>query len=295
MSRARTLSSTLDGMSTSLDSMTLDEGILPQVEAAHGRLLDSEHEVDRARVDFHHELRRLYAAGGSLREIAERFGLSHQRVHQIVDVSGDARRKRAAGKGTDLVERIKGRVRDWGGFARFTADARAVVRRAQEEAGRLGHGQVGTEHVLLGLLSGSDDEPAVRALRAMGVEFASVRTEVLHHVGTGDARADAASLRFTPRAKKVLERSLREALALKDEHIGPEHILLGLLHESSGLAARVLHDLGVAPGRLRAEVARLRQGVCTPGAPTGSTPGGSGGSGCSASRAGGRRSKPAAR
>src|SRR3712207_253920 len=116
--------------------MTLDRAVLPEVEAAQKRLLDAETELERARVDYHHELRRLYAAGGSLREIAERFGLSHQRVHQIVDL-GDAGRK---GKGAALLERMKGRVRDWGSFTRFTQDARAVVMRAQEEAKELGHG-----------------------------------------------------------------------------------------------------------------------------------------------------------
>ena len=230
--------------------MTLDDELLPAVDAARTKVLEAEHELDRARVDFHHELRRLYAAGGSLREIAERFQLSHQRVHQIVDAAGSGRKER---KGM-LLDRIKDRVRDWGAFTRFTQDARAVVVRAQEEAARLGHGQIGTEHVLLGLLLGGDTEAAARVLRASGVTLEAVLAEVVRHVGSGDEVPDPEVLRFTPRAKKVLELSLREALNLKDDHIGTEHILLGLLRESSGLAARVLSDLGADPARLRSAV-----------------------------------------
>ncbi len=156
-----------------------------------------------------------------------------------------------------LIDRIKSHVRDWGGFTRFTGDAREVVRRAQDEAGRLGHGQIGTEHLLLALVRGGEADLAARALREAGITLEAVRAEVLRHLGTGDAVADGESLRFTPRAKKVLELSLREALALKHDHIGTEHILLGLLRESSGLAARVLGDLGARPAALRARVQGL--------------------------------------
>lgn len=234
--------------------MTLEEAVLPDVEAAQRRLLEAEHQVDRARVDFHHELRRLYAAGGSLREIAERFGVSHQRVHQIVDVAGDGGRK---GKRSLLLERIKGRVRDWGGFTRFTQDARAVVVLAHEEASDLGHCEVGTEHLLLGVLRGSDGELAARALREMGIEIETARAEVVRHLGTGDRVPTGGSVPFTPRAKKVLELSLREALALRHDYVGTEHILLGLVAESSGLAARVLGDLGAEPAQVRAAIERL--------------------------------------
>ena len=156
-----------------------------------------------------------------------------------------------------LRERIRSHVRDWGAFTRFTGDAREVVRRAQDEAARLGHGQVGTEHVLLALVQGADGELAARVLHESAITSEAVRGEVLRHLGTGDAVADDGSLRFTPRAKKVLELSLREALALKHDHIGTEHILLGLLRESSGLAARVLSDLGAQPAALRARVQGL--------------------------------------
>ena len=233
--------------------MTLDDDLLPAVDAARERLLEAEHSLDRARADFHHELRRLYAAGGSLREIAERFQLSHQRVHQIVDAADGGRKGR---KGM-LLDRIKDRVRDWGGFTRFTQDARAVVVRAQDEAARLGHDRIGTEHVLLGLLQGGDAEHGARLLRNSGITFEAVRVEVVRHLGSGEALVHGESHRFTPRAKKVLELSLREAVNLQHDYIGTEHILLGVLRESSGLAARVLGDLGADPARLRAEVEAL--------------------------------------
>ena len=233
--------------------MTLDDDLLPDADAARERVLEAEHYLERARVDFNHEIRRLHAAGGSMREIAERFGLSHQRVHQIVDAGGDSDRGRKA----MLFDRIRDRVRDWGGFARFDRDARAVVERAQEEAGLLGHGQVGTEHVLLGLLGGGDDQIARRILQGAGIDSDRVRGEVVRHVGGGEPVERASSLRFTPRAKKVLELSLREAITLKHNHIGSEHILLGLLRESSGLGTRVLKDLGAEPAQLRADVRAL--------------------------------------
>ena len=234
--------------------MTLDETVLPAVDAARGRLLDAEHAADRARVDFHHGIRRLHAAGGSLREIAEHFGLSHQRVHQIVDRQGEAPRRVRSGL---IADRILGRVRDWGGFTRFTAGARAVVVRAQEEAAGLGHGQIGREHLLLGLLRGDDDEPAAQVLHGLGIGVEDARAVVTRHVGACEPGADATHLPFTPRAKKVLELSLREALVLSDDHVGTEHVLLGLLRESSGLAPRVLRDLGTEPGQIRAELRRV--------------------------------------
>ena len=182
--------------------MPLDDVAVRFAEDAHARLLEHEHEADRARVDFHHGLRRLHAAGGSLREIAEHFGLSHQRVHQIVDAGAEGGRP---GRKAMLIDRIKTQVRDWGGFTRFTRDAREVVRRAQEEAGRLGHGQIGTEHVLLALLQGGEGELAARALHQAGITLEAVRDEVLRHRGSGEALANADSLRFSPRAKKILE------------------------------------------------------------------------------------------
>jgi hypothetical protein len=230
--------------------MVLDESLVESTEKARERLLDLEHEAERARVDFHHGLRRLHAAGGSLREIAERFALSHQRVHQIVDTAASGGRK---GKGAVVLEAIKDRVRDWGPFTRFTSEARAVLMRAQEEATQLGHGQVGTEHLLLGVLRAEEEETAARVLTTLGVELEATRAEIVRAVGRGDCFEMGKHLPLTPRAKKVLEHSLREALDLQHSYIGSEHILLGLVRDRSGLAARLLRDLGADAERVRGE------------------------------------------
>jgi len=232
--------------------MTLDEEMMRSTEEARARLLELQQAADRARVDFHHGLRRLHAAGGSLREIAEHFGLSHQRVHQIVDTAGGTGRK---GKGTVLLGRIKDRVRDWEGFTRFTKDAKAVVTRAQDEARDLGHDWAGTEHLLMGLLS-AEDHTTARILNTLGVHQSGVRAAIVSAVGTGDAVKTATHIPLTPRAKKALELSLREAVELHHNYIGAEHILLGLVRESSGLAARILRDLGADAGRVRDETKR---------------------------------------
>jgi ATP-dependent Clp protease ATP-binding subunit ClpC len=234
--------------------VTLDEESLRFTETAHERLLELEHETDLARVEFHHGLRRLHAAGGSLREIADRFGLSHQRVHQIVDATERAGKK---GKSTMLVELIRGRRTET--FSRFDKDARNVVVRSQQEAAELGHGFIGTEHLLLGILGGPKDA-AARVLVTMGVDRAKVRGAIVEAVGRGDATPTDERLPFTARAKKVLELSVREAAGLNHDYIGPEHILLGLVRDSSGLAARILRDQGADPARVRAEVKRAIQG-----------------------------------
>ena len=181
-------------------------------------------------------------------------------------------------------------------FERFTDRARQVAVEAQVSARRLGHGRVGTEHILLGLLQG--DGLAAQVLAGLGVTSAAVEREVRAEVGrgplgAGDAEALgtigidldevrrrveasfgpgalnwrpgrrhrpwrppmlAGHIPFSPRAKKVLELSLREALALKHRHIGTEHILLGLVREGEGLAMLVLTRLGAGPQAIRARV-----------------------------------------
>jgi ATP-dependent Clp protease ATP-binding subunit ClpC len=123
-------------------------------------------------------------------------------------------------------------------FERFTNRARHVVVLAQEEARRLQHNYIGTEHVLLGLL-GEPDGPAGRALEGLGMSLEATRHEVTAIIGTGTA-APSGHIPFTPRAKKTLELSLREALQLQHNYIGTEHILLGLIREGEGVAAQIL-------------------------------------------------------
>ena len=140
-------------------------------------------------------------------------------------------------------------------FERFTEDARQVVVSAQEQARTLNHNYIGTEHVLLGLLA--VDGIAARALESFDVTLGRARSEVVQHVGHGEAEAGSGQVPFTPRAKKVLELSLREALTLGDQHIGSEHILLGMVREGEGVAARILLDLGATPDAVRQAVVRL--------------------------------------
>ncbi len=129
---------------------------------------------------------------------------------------------------------------------------------AQEEARALQHGYIGTEHILLGLLS-EKEGIAARALNSLGVSLERARAEVLKSVGSGD-EVSAGQIPFTPRAKKLLELALREALSLGHNYIGTEHILLGLARENEGVAARVLLDLEADAEKIRNEVIRMLSG-----------------------------------
>ncbi|MGW4423701.1 Clp protease N-terminal domain-containing protein [Streptosporangium sp. NPDC004631] len=140
-------------------------------------------------------------------------------------------------------------------FERFTDPARRVVVLAQEEARRLNHTYIGTEHLLLGL-TGEEDGIAGRVLRTFGVGGEQARTDVEEIIGRGD-KAPIGHIPFTPRAKKVLELSLREALNLHHTYIGTEHILLGLIREGQGVAAQVLVKRGARPEAVRAQVVTL--------------------------------------
>src|SRR6266550_5935668 len=127
-------------------------------------------------------------------------------------------------------------------FERFTDRARNAVVLAQEEARRLDHNYIGTEHILLGLIRESDGH-AARALESLGISLDAVRQQVEEIIGRGQ-EAPSGHVPFTKRAKKALELSLRESLELGHNYIGTEHILLGLLREGDGVAAEVLVKLG---------------------------------------------------
>jgi ATP-dependent Clp protease ATP-binding subunit ClpC len=143
-------------------------------------------------------------------------------------------------------------------FERFTDRARRVVVLAQEEARMLDHNYIGTEHLLLGLIN-EGEGIAAQALEALGVSLERVRHDVEEIIGRGQA-APASHIPFTPRAKKVLELSLREALQLGHNYIGTEHILLGLVREGEGVAAQVLEKLGADLERVRQTVIDLLPG-----------------------------------
>ena len=138
-------------------------------------------------------------------------------------------------------------------FERFTDRARRVVVLAQEEARDLGHTYIGTEHILLGLLR-EPEGVAAQALEALGIGLDGVRREVREIIGQGEGTTLPTHIPFTPRAKKVLELSLREALQLGHNYIGTEHILLGLIREGEGVAAQVLVKLGADLNRVRQQV-----------------------------------------
>jgi ATP-dependent Clp protease ATP-binding subunit ClpC len=140
-------------------------------------------------------------------------------------------------------------------FERFTERARQVVVLAQDEARRLKHNYIGTEHLLLGLLR-EEEGVAARVLESLEITVEDARTHVGRIVGQGDEVASGQMIPFTPRAKKVLDLSLREALALGHNYIGTEHILLGVVRENGGVAARVLLEFGADAERVRNEVLR---------------------------------------
>jgi ATP-dependent Clp protease ATP-binding subunit ClpC len=143
-------------------------------------------------------------------------------------------------------------------FERFTDRARRVVVLAQEEARLLNHNYIGTEHILLGLLN-EGEGIAAKALESLGISLSAVREQVVEIIGQGQ-QAPTGHIPFTPRAKKVLELSLREALQLGHNYIGTEHILLGLIREGEGVAAQVLQKLGAELQKVRQTVIQLLSG-----------------------------------
>ena len=170
---------------------------------------------------------------------ARRAGASWTEIGQYMGVSKQAAQKRFVPKKTDAPESLEG-----GAWARFTQRARHTIVQAQEEARAAGHDYIGTEHLLLGLLH-EPDALAARAIEAQGVSLDQVRTGVTAVLGPA-GQAPSGHIPFTPRAKKVRELTIREALRLGHGYVGTEHILLGLLAEEEGLAAEALNGLGVS-------------------------------------------------
>ena len=219
----------------------MDEAILGEAKEARDRLIAAQREQDDARADYHHAVRRLHASGASMREIAEALGISHQRVHQIVDE--EARPM--------WLRRPPRRRAGFGGphFHRFSGNARDAVAAAEQEAHGLGHEEVASEDILLGLLAVKDGGGA-QVLNALGIEADSVRERVKRGPGAPEGK-----LTFSRQAKKGLELALREALHYGNNHIGTEHLLLGLVR-AGGEAAKLLGGLGADADRIRAEVER---------------------------------------
>jgi Clp amino terminal domain, pathogenicity island component/ClpX C4-type zinc finger len=245
----------------------VDETVFEQTLAARERLAELQEEAERGRTEFHQAVRRLHAAGASMRDVAEALGLSHQRVHQIVNGGGEmatpARRRTLLNR---LVRRSrttcepgqKGTGPAGLTLDGFYVDAREAMSLAQEEARAFDHDYLGTEHVLLGLLR-TEHGVAARLLSALGVDLERSRTAVRDLLGgaTSVARAgQASSLRPTERLKKVLDLARQEAKGSRSTHVRSEHLLLGLAREGGGLGARILAQFGVGYHQLSGRVNR---------------------------------------
>jgi Clp amino terminal domain, pathogenicity island component/ClpX C4-type zinc finger len=236
--------------SINIDAM--DEVLLGEAVTARDRFIEAQHGTDTARAEYHHAIRRLHAAGGSMREIAQALGLSHQRVHQIVD---------AAAEPGPAKKTILGRLTGSSGPAAaghhpawdprlMSADAQEVMALTDEQARSLGHHYIGTEHLLLGLLA-AEDGIGSRILAAAGVREQQARADIEQIIGRGTGEVPAGPLRLTPRSKRALALARREARHDRSAHVRSEHILLGLLREGGGVAATVLTRLGVEDDDLR--------------------------------------------
>jgi Clp amino terminal domain, pathogenicity island component len=221
--------------------MTLDEKVLDQAREARQRLVDLESQTAHARVDYHHAIKKLHAAGGSLREIAEALELSHQRVHQIVEGAPPSAGVQWMGRGR---QRRRGKLHRGAFLVRFDAAARQVMVEAQAEADSLRHNYVGTEHIMLALLR--------RDVGGLGVEADAARREVVDRIGEGDESLPLKIPRpFTPRAKRALEQALVQATNAEHERITPHDLLLAIVSDTRGTGGEILQALGVTPERLQ--------------------------------------------
>jgi hypothetical protein len=221
--------------------MTLDEQILAEAKEVRQHLVDLESQTAHARVDYHHAIKKLHAAGGSLREIADALELSHQRVHQIVDgPAGPPGGPPWAGRRWKH-GRHRGRNRRYF-VARFDDGAREVMAGAQKEADSLKTSYIGTEHLMLAIVR--------RGIE--GVDYDAARAKVVELLGEGEEPwIEGMPRPFTPRAKRVLEAALNDAVDAGREQFGPADILLALVSDSRGTGGEVLRELGVTAEKLR--------------------------------------------
>ncbi len=225
--------------------MTLDEAVLEEARHVRQRLVDLESQTAHARVDYHHAIKKLHAAGGSLREIAEALELSHQRVHQIVE--GPIAPPTPPWVGRGWKRRRHHGMR--GPFERFEEDARKVIVEAQQEADSLKHGYIGSEHLLLALLR--------RGTGGLEITVDAAREQVVQRVGEGDqAWLPGIPRPFTPRAKRAMEQALVEASGAERERITPEDLLVAIAADPKGTGGEILQALGVTPERLREQLGR---------------------------------------
>lgn len=208
---------------------------------------------ERAEAVLDHFVDEARQAGCSWSEVGSALGVSKQAAQQRHTATDSIARR--------LLSRIaaprseSGGFRSGGLFRRFTSAARGAIVRAQSEAKVLGHAYIGTEHLLLGLLS-EDTGLAARTLKSLHISRDDVRNDVIAIVGSG-GDCSSAPAPFTPRAKKALELALRESVRLKHNYVGTEHILLGLMRVPQGLAARILDERGSDEDRVRTALLSL--------------------------------------
>jgi hypothetical protein len=223
--------------------MTLDEQVLAEAKEARQRLVDLESQTAHVRVDYQHAIKKLHAAGGSLREIADALELSHQRVHQIVDGPAGPPGWRAQPR-WKRGRHVRGRKRDF--IARFDDGAREVMVGAQKEADSLKHNYIGTEHLMLAIVR--------RGVEDIDVTHDAARSQVVEKLGEGDeAWIEGMPRPLTPRAKRVLEAALNDAVDAGREQFGPRDLLLAIVSDTRGVGGEVLRDLGVTAERLRGQ------------------------------------------
>jgi len=181
-------------------------------------------------------------------------GCSWAQIGSVLGVSKQAAQQRHS-SGQGLLGWLRKRAGQRGLFTRFTDRARAATIEAQNAARDLDHNYVGTEHLLLAL-AGDPDSIAGKALAGWEISRDQIRDDILERVGRGEASSPG-HIPFTPRAKKVLELALREALSLGHNYIGTEHMLLGVVREKDGVGAQILADRGVTADRARATITDL--------------------------------------
>jgi nitroreductase len=230
--------------------MTLDKHILAEAKEVRQHLIDLESQTAHARVDYHHAIKRLHAAGGSLREIADSLELSHQRVHQIVEgPAGPPGGPPWAGRGRGRGHRRHGRGHRRDFVARFDDAAREVIVDAQKEADSLKNSYLGTEHLMLAVVR--------RGVDGVDVSYDDARARVVEQLGEGDEPwIEGMPRPFTPRAKRVLQAALNEAVEAGREQFGPADILRALVSDSRGTGGEVLRSLGVTAEQLHEQPAR---------------------------------------
>jgi hypothetical protein len=223
----------LEDLVAAVEAQAHSDDPLERLSAA-ARLRDDIDDLAEALLD--HFVEQAREVGCSWSRIGNALGVSKQAAQQRHTATRSVARR--------LLTRLSERARSGRGlWTRFTESSRSAVVVAQEEARALNHNYIGTEHILLGLLR-ERDGLAAEVLASMGLSIEQVREKVVSFIGEGD-EPPSAHIPFTPRAKKALELSLREALQLKHDHISTEHILLGLLRTRDGVAAKILRDQGI--------------------------------------------------